>query len=78
MNWQIDINVILQILSITAMAGMGWQKLKEIERDVERLEHEIIDYRELKTDLMVIKTQLVNMAEKLDAVIRSDNRPAKN
>ncbi len=70
MNWTLDINIIIQVLSLTMAAGMGWQKLRQIEHDVERLEKEIVDYRELKADLMVIKTQISNLTDKIDQSIK--------
>jgi Tfp pilus assembly protein PilO len=66
MNWQLDFNIVLQILTVAAFAGMGWQKLKIIERDVIRLEQEMIDFRDLKADLLVVKSQLSSIAEKLN------------
>ncbi len=70
MNWTLDINIIIQVLSLTMAAGMGWQKLRQIEHDVERLEKEIVDYRELKADLMVIRTQISNLTDKIDQSIK--------
>lgn len=70
MNWTLDINIIIQVLSLTMAAGMGWQKVRQIEHDVERLEKEIVNYRELKADLMVIKTQISNLTDKIDQSIK--------
>lgn len=77
MNWTLDINIIIQVLSLTMAAGMGWQKLRQIEHDVERLEKEIVDYRELKADLMVIKTQISNLTDKIDQSIKLSIKQGK-
>lgn len=77
MNWTLDINIIIQVLSLTMAAGMGWQKLRQIEHDVERLEKEIVDYRELKADLMVIKTQISNLTDKIDQSIKLSIKEGK-
>ena len=81
MNWTLDINIIIQVLSLTMAAGMGWQKLRQIEHDVERLEErlekEIVDYRELKADLMVIKTQISNLTDKIDQSIKLSIKQGK-
>lgn len=77
MNWTLDINIIIQVLSLTMAAGMGWQKLRQIEHDVERLEKEIVDYRELKADLMVIKTQISNLTDKIDQSIQLSIKQGK-
>lgn len=77
MNWTLDINIIIQVLSLTMAAGMGWQKLRQIEHDVERLEKEIVDYRELKADLMVIKTQISNLTDKIDQSIELSIKQGK-
>jgi len=77
MNWTLDINIIIQVLSLTMAAGMGWQKLRQIEHDVERLEKEIVDYRELKADLMVIKTQISSLTDKIDQSINLSIKQGK-
>lgn len=77
MNWTFDINIIIQVLSLTMAAGMGWQKLRQIEHDVERLEKEIVDYRELKADLMVIRTQISNLTDKIDQSIELSIKQGK-
>ena len=77
MNWTLDINIIIQVLSLTMAAGIGWQKLRQIEHDVERLEKEIVDYRELKADLMVIKTQISNLTDKIDQSIKLSIKQGK-
>ena len=74
MNWTVDINIIIQILSLAAIAGMGWQKLQQIEKDVARLEKEIFDFRDLRSDLMVIKTHVFNLASKIDTMIGSKHK----
>lgn len=70
MNWQLDLNILLQILTLASVAGMGWQKLKIIERDVIRLEQEVIDFRDLKTEILIVKSQLVDIVAKLDQVVK--------
>ena len=58
MNWALDVNTLLQIASFVFVSGMGWMRIKILERDLQELKQEVIDFRELKSDLAVIKTQL--------------------
>ena len=71
MNWNIDISVIFQILSAALLVGMGWQKLTVLEKDVERLEGEIVNFRELKADIKVIETKLSNIDSKLGDLVKN-------
>jgi hypothetical protein len=65
MDWGINIDTLLTLLSVAAIAGMGWQSLKQLRRDFERLEGEVRDFRELKADIAVIKNQLFVLSEEL-------------
>jgi hypothetical protein len=58
MNWAIDINTLIQIATLVFIGGMGWMRIKILERDLQELKKEVVDFRELKSDLAVIKTQL--------------------
>ena len=71
MNWNLDVSIILEILSAALLVGMGWQKLNVLERDVERLEVEIVNFRELKADIKVIETKLSNIDSKLGDLVKN-------
>lgn len=66
MNWTLDINTLLQIFSLMAMAVTGWNKLQVLERDLERVEKEVVDSREIRAQMAVMQTQLTIMAANLD------------
>lgn len=66
MNWQLDVNTLLQIFSLVAMAVTGWNKLQMLERDLERVEKEVVDSRELRAQLAVMQTQIAQLAINVD------------
>lgn len=61
MDWSLDINTLVQLFSLAAIAGMGWMKLQVIERDHLELKSEIRDFRGLRSDIAVIQAQLSNI-----------------
>lgn len=65
MNWAIDLNTLIQIASVVFVGGMGWMKIQTLERDLQELKKEVVDFRELKSDLAVIKTQLASISDYL-------------
>jgi hypothetical protein len=65
MNWAIDINTLIQIATLVFIGGMGWMRIKILERDLQELKKEVVDFRELKSDLAVIKTQLETINKNL-------------
>lgn len=65
MDWSLSIENLLAMGSVVALAGMGWQSLKQLRRDFERLEQEVKDFRELKADIAVIKSKLIDLTEEL-------------
>jgi len=69
MNWGIDFNVIIQLASFVFIAGMGWMKIDALEKDITRLEKEVVDGRTVSAKLLVLETKLESMDEKLDRVI---------
>lgn len=66
MNWALDLNTIIQIFSLVALATTGWNKLQTLERDLERIEKEVVDSRELRAQLAVVQSQLSAIATNLD------------
>lgn len=68
-NWTLDINSLISIMSVAAIGGMGWQSIKQLRRDFEKLEKEVIDFRDLKADIAVIRSQL----DSLHKIIKKDN-----
>lgn len=68
MNWDLDVNTLIQIFTIASIAGMGWQKISTLEASVARLELEVIDHRDLKSDLAVVQSQLVQIRNTLDSL----------
>ena len=85
MNWQLDINILLQLLTVAAFVGMGWAKITSIEsefsqymqtleKDLERVEKEVIDGRELKSQLAIVTTKLSSIEHTLEKLITSLDR----
>jgi len=68
MNWDLDINTLMQIGTVATIAGMGWQSLKQLRRDLDKLEREVIDFREIKADLAVVRTQLTSMSVSIEGI----------
>lgn len=60
-DWTFDLNILLQLLSIASIAGMGWMKLVSLDQNIARLEKEVIDFRDLKADIAVVKNQLIQI-----------------
>jgi hypothetical protein len=58
MDWTLDINTLVQIVTLVFMGGMGWMRITTLERDLQELKKEVIDFRELKTELAVINSKL--------------------
>lgn len=69
MNWALDINTLMQIGTVATIAGMGWQSLKQLRRDLDKLEREVIDFREIKADLAVVRTQLTSMSVSIEKMV---------
>lgn len=65
MNWQLDINTLIQILSAACIVGMGWQKIGQLEKDIERLEEEVVAHRDMKADMTIVKSRLIDLNDKL-------------
>ena len=66
MNWELDINTLITLLSIASIAGMGWMRLSTLEKDLERIEKEVVDSRELRSELAIVKSQLANISYTLE------------
>jgi hypothetical protein len=58
MDWTISLSLIIEIFTIACFAGMTYQSIVTLRRDVDKLEKEIVDFRELKSKLAVIETEL--------------------
>jgi len=69
MNWDLDINTLMQIGTVATIAGMGWQSLKQLRRDLDKLEREVIAFREIKADLAVVRTQLTSMSVSIEKMV---------
>lgn len=61
MPFGIDANTFIQLATIVFTAGMGWMKLKVVERDLMELKKEVVDFRDLKKDLAVLQVQLTSI-----------------
>lgn len=69
MNWGLDINTLFTLLSVAALTGIGWTRLNVLERDLERVEKEVVDSRELRAALAVMQTRLNDISTTLDKLI---------
>lgn len=70
MNWALDINTFIQIATLVWLGGAGWQRLKMLQRDLEKLEREVTDFRELRADIQVVKSQLINIGACINRLSR--------
>ena len=64
-DWTLSIDTMLQILTLAAFAVMGWMKLKIVERDLNELKREVVDFRELKSSLLVLDHRITAIYELL-------------
>lgn len=69
----LDVDTILQICSVAALAGIMYQNQKTLRRDLDRLENEVRDYRELKADLAVVKNDIGSIKEMFLKFIKETN-----
>lgn len=53
--------VLVQIVSISVIAGIGWTRLAHMERDMLRIEREVADFRSIREDLAVVKSTLSSL-----------------
>lgn len=72
-DWGLVVTLVTQVVSCAFIAGIGWTRLNTLEKDISRLETEFIDYRLMRQDLAVVKTQLQSiqaclnhMADRMD------------
>lgn len=59
----LDVDTVLQICSIAALAGIMYQNQRTLRRDLDRLEGEIRDFRELRADMAVVKNDISSIKE---------------
>ena len=60
-DWSLIFTILTQIISWAFVAGIGWTKLRTLEKDILRLETEVVEYRTMHEDLAVVKNQLQNI-----------------
>lgn len=65
MSWALDINTLVQLVSLVFIGGMGWMRIQVLERDLQELKTEVVDFRDLKSDLAVIKARLESIDKNL-------------
>lgn len=70
MNWDLDINTLIQLFTLASVGGMGWQKISTLEKDILRLEEEVIAHRDLKSDLTIVKSRLMDLNEKIEKLVK--------
>jgi ribosomal protein L29 len=69
-DWHISLELVWQFMSLVFMGGAAWMKLRELEKDLTELKKEVVDFRELKSDLAVVKTQLNAIHDTLKLSLR--------
>lgn len=70
MDWTLNIDILVQLLGLAALAGIGWTKISVLEKDLNRVEQEVIDSRELRSQLAIVQTQLHAIQTALDNITR--------
>lgn len=73
MNWDLDINTLIQLFTLASLGGIGWQKISTLEKDILRLEEEVIAHRDLKSDLTIVKSRILDLSEKIDRHFKGNN-----
>ena len=67
----LDLQTVLQFLSIAALAGIMWQSITSLRRDLDKIEKEVVDFRELKSDIKVVKTELQAINVTLSRILQN-------
>jgi Tfp pilus assembly protein PilO len=70
MDWALNIDIIIQLLGLASLAGVGWTKISVLEKDLNRVEQEVIDSRELRSQLAIVQTQLHSIHQALESLSR--------
>ena len=60
-DWGLIFTILTQIISWAFVAGIGWTKLKNLEKEIEKLEEEVVAYRAMREDLAAVKAHLNNI-----------------
>lgn len=60
--------------AIAYTAGVASTRLTAVEKDLEKMEQEVRDFRALKEDLAVVKSQLVSINELLHRAIQEKSQ----
>ena len=61
--------IVIQVVSIAYVAGVSWQRIGHLEKDILRLEQEVIAYRLIREDLAAVKAQLTNLQETMIRIL---------
>lgn len=62
MDWHLVLTIGVQVLGVGILYGVMKTRIDVIERDLNKLEREVIDFRSLKEDMAVVKAQLSSIS----------------
>lgn len=65
MSWEVDLRFLLEVGGLLMVAGMAYQNIKTLRRDVDELRAEVKDFRELRADVAVVKAEVRAIHEQL-------------
>jgi|CXWL01.1.fsa_nt_gi hypothetical protein len=77
MDYDILVNLGVQFVTLGTFGGIIWTRLSQLEKADEELKLEVRDFREMKQELAVIKSQLVSISACLNRLAENyDKRQA--
>lgn len=53
--------IVIQLCSVAVVAGVGWSRLNQLDKEVQEVRTELKEYRIIREDLAVIKSQLLEL-----------------
>ena len=64
--------IVIQLCSVAVVAGVGWSRLNQLDKEVQEVRTELKEYRVIREDLAVIKNQLVELNRVVHHLIRAE------
>lgn len=74
MDWSVSLEGVLQLIVVIFLTGAGWMKISVLERDHQELKEEVRDFRGLREDMAVVKTQLAAINECLHKLASENSK----
>jgi hypothetical protein len=62
MEYDLILSILVQVATLGVFGGIIWTKITQLEKADEDLKDEVRDFRELRQDLAVVKSQLTSIS----------------